>query len=308
MVAMNTKHPTKLLSMADLDTKLDDIYQPPTTLYAKGDEDLIKSGATDAAGRPYTYICIVGSRAHTEYGRYAAREIIKSLRGHPVVIISGLALGIDTIAHETALAFGMPTIAVLGSGLGDDVLYPYPNVGLMLEILDAGGLALSEYEDDVKPTRWSFPLRNRIMAGLSDAVIVIEGGAKSGTLITARLGLDFGREVIAVPGPITSELSQGPLSLIDQGATPLTHPSQILQILGLESDEMILREKTLRENAYERISPEERAVLDSLLAEPLDRDRILEKTGFQIRKLQVILTMLEIKNLIIERQGKIMRM
>jgi DNA processing protein len=308
MVAMNTNHMTKRLSMADFDTKLKDVYQPPSFLYAKGNENLINSALIDEDGRPYTYICIVGARNHTEYGRYVAREIIKALRGYPVIIVSGLAIGIDTVAHETALAFDMPTIAVLGSGIDDEVLYPYPNIDLLHRILDKGGLAISEYDDTTKATRWSFPLRNRIMAGLSDAIVVIEGGSKSGTLITAKLGLDFGREVIAVPGPITSPLSQGPLSLIDQGATPLTHPAQILQILGFESPELILYEKTLRENAYERISPEERAVLDSLSAQPLDRDEIMDAIGYPIHKLQIVLTMLEIKNLIIERQGKIMRL
>ncbi len=308
MVAMNTEHETKCLTMADFETKLRNIPQPPPVLYAKGDESLMLNGACDPHGRPYTYICIVGARNHSEYGRYVAREIIKCLRGHPVVIVSGLAIGIDTIAHETALAFDMPTIAVLGSGLGEDVLYPRVNIDLLQRILDKGGLALSEYEDAIRATRWSFPLRNRIMAGLSDAVVIIEGSSKSGTLITARLGLDFGREIVAVPGPITSPLSQGPLSLIDQGAIPLTHPGQILRILGFESEEMTLHDKTLRDHAYERVSQEERAVLDALLDMPIDRDEITSKTGYPIHKLQVILTMLEIKNLIVERRGKIMRL
>ncbi len=305
---MNTKHKTKRLTMSDFESKLRYIHQPPAFLYAKGNENLISTAFIDEDGRPYTYICIVGARNHTEYGRYVAREIIKALRGHPVIIVSGLAIGIDTVAHETALFFDIPTIAVLGSGLDEDVLYPYPNIDLLHRILDKGGLAISEYDDTTKATRWSFPLRNRIMAGLSDVIIVIEGGSKSGTLITARLGLEYGREVIAVPGPITSPLSQGPLSLIDQGATPLTNPEQILQILGFESPELILYEKTLRENAYERLSSEERVVLDSLLNQPLDRDEIMTITKYPIHKLQIILTMLEIKNLISERQGKIMRL
>jgi DNA processing protein len=296
---------TKLVWIKDVTSKLRELHNPPAFLYAKGDIGLINPNY--ASGAP-TYICIVGARSHTEYGRYVTREILKALRGQEIVVISGLATGIDTVAMETALLFNMPVIGVLGSGLDDSSVYPADNVSLVHRIIAAGGLVLSEYDDATKATKWAFPLRNRIMAGLSDAIVVIEGTSRSGTLITARLGLEFGRDIIAVPGPITSPLSQGPLSLIEAGATPLTHPGHILDILGLESPLMILREQTARENAYERTSPEERRVMECIASEPLDRDEIMARTDFPIHKLQIILTMLEIKNLIIERNGKIMRL
>ncbi len=303
---------SKHLWIKDTRSKLRHIHKPPSFLYARGNMELVKVGDSGrfygVPGTAYTYICIVGARRHTEYGRYVTREVIKALRGQQIIVISGLATGIDTVALETALEFDIPVIAVIGSGLDDSVIYPPMNVDLVHRIVDKGGLVLSEYDDMTRATKWSFPLRNRIMAGLSDAIIVIEGTYKSGTLITAKLGLEFGRDVIAVPGPITSPESQGPLSLIESGATPLMHPGHILEILGLESPELIIREKTLRENAYERTSPEERAVLESIASEPLDRDEIMERVEYPINKLQIILTMLEIKGLIMERNGKILRL
>lgn len=284
-------------------SKLNEIHRPPACLYFRGDADLIRSSRY---AEEYTYICIIGSRKHTEYGRYVTREILKVLRGQSVIVVSGLAEGIDTVALETAMEFRIPVIAVLGSGLGDSVIYPQSNIGLAHRIADGGGLVVSEHDDDVRATRWSFPLRNRIMAGLSDAIIVIEGTTKSGTMITARLGLDFGREVIAVPGPITSYLSRGPLSLISDGATPLTHPEHLLDILGLHSRDLILRERLIRENTYERLSPEELAVVRALVDQPLDRDSLRSRVRCQVHELQILLTMLEIKNLIVIRQGKIM--
>ena len=305
-------HESQHLWIKDTRSKLRHIHKPPSFLYARGNMDLVKVGDSGrfygVPGSAYTYICIVGARRHTEYGRYVTREVIKALRGQQIIVISGLATGIDTVALETALEFDIPVIAVIGSGLDDSVIYPPMNVDLVHRIIDKGGLVLSEYDDMTRATKWSFPLRNRIMAGLSDAIIVIEGTYKSGTLITAKLGLEFGRDVIAVPGPITSPESQGPLSLIESGATPLTHPGHILEILGLESPELIIREKTLRENAYARTSPEERTVLESIASEPLDRDEIMERVEYPINKLQIILTMLEIKGLIMERNGKILRL
>lgn len=299
-----TTNGIQLIWIKDTRSKLRQIHNPPSFLFSKGNPDLLLSPDMDA----YTYICIIGARKNTEYGHYVTREIIKSLRDQRIIIVSGLATGIDTIALETALEFDMPAIAVLGCGLDDSVMYPASNIDLAHRIVEKGGLILSEYEDLTRATKWSFPLRNRIMAGLSDAIVVIEGTSKSGTLITARLGLEFGREVIAVPGPITSPESQGPLSLIDAGAMPLTYPGQILQILGLESPELIIREKTLRENAYQRISPEEKAVMESIVNEPLDRDEIMQRIEFPIHKLQIVLTMLEIKGLIMERNGKIIKL
>ena len=176
-----------------------EIPEPPEKLYYRGalpDDDTV-------------LLAVVGSRKYSHYGKEACEQVVKGLRGYDITIVSGLALGIDSIAHRSALDAGLKTIAVPGSGLDDDALYPREHLQLAREIVEKGGALVSEYEPDFKATTWSFPRRNRIMAGLSKAVLVVEAERPSGTLITARLALDYGRDVFAVPGSIFSETSRG---------------------------------------------------------------------------------------------------
>lgn len=251
-----------------------------------------------------SYICIafVGSRAATTYGKDACERLIKGLASYPFCIVSGLALGIDTVAHKAALAAGLPTIAVPGSGLGRSVLYPRTNVQLAEEIVQKGGCLLSEFPPDFRATVWSFPQRNRIMAGLSQAVVIIEAQDKSGTLITARMALDYNRELLAVPGPISSPASRGTNRLIKQGAAPVTDAADILELFHIEP-------KTGAEAAEEALADctsEERRVL-ALLAEPKSRDLLARESGMDISELNMALTLLEIKELIREEFGEIRR-
>ncbi|MES3005459.1 MAG: DNA-processing protein DprA, partial [Patescibacteria group bacterium] len=148
-------------------------------LYTAGNTDLFYAKDTK-------FLCVVGSRQYTSYGKELCISLIKSLAGRPVIIISGLALGIDGIAHQTALDVGLPTIAVPGSGLHPNVLYPRSHLHLAEKIIEKGGLLASEYEPQIRASPWSFPMRNRIMAGLSHAVLIIEAEENSGTLVTAR--------------------------------------------------------------------------------------------------------------------------
>ncbi|MFT5179747.1 MAG: DNA processing protein [Candidatus Paceibacteria bacterium] len=172
-------------------------------------------------------ICIVGSRKNTEYGKKVCEELIKGLKGYPFSIISGLALGIDGIAHQAAIDAELYTAAVIGSGLNQ--IYPKSHMKLAGDILNSGGAIISEYANDDKASKYTFPERNRIMAGMSHAVLVIEATDRSGTLITSRLATEYNRDVLAVPGPVDSDGSFGPHMLIKLGAVPITSSEDILE-------------------------------------------------------------------------------
>lgn len=285
----------------DLPHLLREISDPPKVLYALGNTALLDDPSIK-------FLCIVGSRRYSSYGHDAVRHIIESLKGQPVAIVSGLALGIDSIAHSTALDLGLPCIAIPGSGLDKDVLYPRTHVDLAESILRHGGLLLSEFEPTTRASPWSFPMRNRIMAGLSHVVLIIEGEEDSGTLITARLALDYNRDVCALPGSIFSETSRGPLGLIKNGATPICSPEDLHRLLGLKTD-LILEDAPEKVEEYirEKIQncSEEEILLLSKLTEPKTREELLVATGIDLTKLQISISMLEIRGLISEEYGHI---
>jgi len=181
----------------------------------------------------HLFLTIVGSRNATNYCKEVCRTIIKELKDYPVVIVSGLAVGIDTYAHTYALEYGLPTIAVLGSGLSEEVLYPPSNRMLAQNIVKKGGCLISEYDYMFTPKRWSFPKRNRIMAGISHAVLVIEAEDKSGSKITVDLAYDYNREVLAVPGSIFSKYSAGCNKLITEGAVAICSGKDIINYFNL---------------------------------------------------------------------------
>lgn len=219
--------PIRILKPEDFPPLLLEISDAPKKLFIQGefpkDPNLI-------------FLSVVGSRNHTDYGAETCRTLITGLAGLPVVIVSGLALGIDTIAHTTALEVGLTTIAVPGSGLSQSVLYPKSNLDLAQKILQSGGCLLTEYEPTFRATKWSFPRRNRIMAGLCHAVLIIEAERKSGSLITAKLATEYNRDVLAVPGSIFSLKSEGPNFFIGLGATPITSTEELKTALGFSDD------------------------------------------------------------------------
>ena len=211
------------METSDIPHLLKEISDPPKQLYIRGilpSED------------EYKFLTVIGSRKFSTYGKQVCEHLIRGLAGYPIVIVSGLALGIDSIAHQAALDNHLTTIAVPGSGLDDSVLYPASNRGLAQNILRAGGCLLSEFEPTFKATNWSFPQRNRVMAGIAHATLVIEAENTSGTRITARLATDYNREVFAVPGSIFSPASEGTNELIREGATPVTRAEDILDFFG----------------------------------------------------------------------------
>ncbi len=276
----------KKLEPKDFPELLKEIDDPPSTLYLKG--RMPPKGSL--------LLCVVGSRKSGEYGRKACSKIIEGLAGHRVAIVSGLALGIDSFAHRSALKAGIPTIAVPGSGLDKRVLYPRGHRGLADDIVRSGGALLSEFEPDFKATKWSFPKRNRIMAGMSHGVLVIEAEERSGTLITARLGLEYNREVCAVPGPIFSSCSSGTNRLIQQGAYPITSADDIRELFNLKMT------KTEKGTVVKGLSKGEIAVIE-LITAPIGKNEVIEKSGMTASETNVLLSLLELKGLISESNG-----
>ena len=248
----------------------------------------------------YKFLTVIGSRKFTSYGKQVCEHLIAGLAGYPIVIVSGLALGIDSIAHRAALENKMITVAVPGSGLNDKALYPASNRPLAQQILISGGCLVSEYEPDFKATKWSFPKRNRIMAGMSHAVLVIEAENKSGTRITARLATEYNRDVLSVPGSIFNPSSEGCNELIREGASPVTCSADILEQLGFS------RENTLNQQQLLALEPEEQKIIDTL-HEPKSRNKIADEVGLNIIKLNILLSGMEIKGLIKEYMGKIQK-
>src|SRR5207247_2887071 len=177
-------------------------------------------------------VAVVGARSCTDYGAHVARQLARELAASGVVVVSGLARGVDGCAHRGALDPGGATVAVLGCGVDRD--YPRAHAGLAAQIVSSGGLIVSEYPPGVAPAPWRFPARNRIVAGLSVATVVVEARERSGALITADLALEEGREVLAVPGEITSGLSDGTNALLRLGATVVTCAADVLEAIGVE--------------------------------------------------------------------------
>lgn len=269
-----------------------EIPQPPKQLFRRG----------ELPPEDYVYLAVVGSRNFTSYGKEICEKLIAGLKGYPIVIVSGLALGIDTIAHRAALKNGLITLSMPGSGLDNTALYPRSNIKLAQEIVDAGGCLLSEMLPDEKSLLYSFPQRNRLMAGLSKAVLIIEAQEKSGTLITARMALDYNRDVLVVPGSAFSPNSKGTNNLIRQGATPVTNSDELLDALGFAIDKPIQTDK----EKYADCGKDEMKIID-LLLEPMPRDELIRASGMDASRAGALLSIMEIKDLIKEEYGEIRR-
>jgi len=237
------------------------------------------------------FLAVVGTRKITSYGQYATRYLAASLAASGLGIVSGLARGVDAIAHEAALSARGRTVAVIGSGV--DIIYPPENKDLYKKIYREGAI-ISEFPPGMPPLPGNFPARNRIIAGLSRGTLVTEGALRSGSLITASLAAKAGREVLAVPGPINAPFSQGPLWLIKNGATPVTCPDDVWEALGLSAARLSPKKRS----DFSSFSLEEKKILDLLSQEILAGDELAVKTGLPISKLNSLLTELEIKGII----------
>ena len=270
----------------DFPPLLREISDPPKQLYLRGQLPSVDK----------KWLAVVGSRACTPYGRQALEYLMGGLAGYPVVIVSGLAYGIDAEAHKAALRHGLPTVAVPGSGLDWNVLYPKANHGLAREILSSGGALLSEEKPETQAADWTFPKRNRIMVGLSHATLVVEAKEKSGSLITAKLATEYNRELLVVPGSIFSESSKGTHKFLKLGASAATEPADILRALGLAEA------VPLSPSERADLSPTEARVLE-LIASPLSRDELIRALELPISEANVLLSTMEIKGLIVENLG-----
>jgi len=261
-------------------TRLKELDQPPPLLYTQG--EIIPDDEWSVA--------IVGTRRVTAYGRQVAEDIAGSLARNGLTIISGLARGVDSIAHQAALNAGGRTISVLGSGL--DRIYPPENKRLA-EQIKANGALISEYSPSTPPEASNFPQRNRLISGLSLAVIVVEAGTKSGALITANFAADQGREVFAVPGNITSPGSMGTNRLISSGAHPMLSAEQVLEILelGLVAEHRSAR-VALPSDALEA------QLFETLGGEPLHIDEITNRTEIPVEKVTATLALMELKGMV----------
>ncbi|MFZ2500636.1 MAG: DNA-processing protein DprA [Minisyncoccia bacterium] len=266
-----------------------EIPQRPEKLWARG---VLPSDGTKL-------LTVVGSRAMTHYGQEVCQKLISGLSGYPISIVSGLALGVDTCAHKAALAANLHTLVVPGSGLGDDVLYPRSNRAFAKEILEKGGGFLSEYPADAVSRVHFFPERNRLMVGLADAVLMIEAGQKSGTLITARLACEYNRELLCVPHRIGDPHAFGPHLFTRLGATLVTEPMHILEALKIAP----------RESGEHRTPPTDLEDIEltiwGMLEEAKTRDEILRdaKGVAGTGELLTALVALELRGLIKEEFG-----
>lgn len=270
----NKLFPRKLLEIAD----------PPICLYVKGN---IEDYEFDDK-----HISVVGTRMPTSYGQKVTQDIVYSLVGSGYKIVSGLALGIDSIAHKSALESGGKTVAFLGCGV--DIIYPYSNAYLYNLILKKEGLIISEFPPGMNVLKGLFIARNRLISALSKSVIVIEGSDKSGSLITAKYAAEQGKDVYAIPGNITSIMSQAPNILIKEGARPIISLQDI-------SYEFNLRKKLkFKKSDYKNLSKLEIALIKVLENEPKSIDEILEETQNDISKISESLTNLEIKGYILK--------
>lgn len=280
----------EIKKLVSIPKRLAEISDPPKELYIAGK-------LPDMDDPELRFLAVVGSRKHSNYGRAACEKIIEGLAGYPIVIVSGLALGMDTIAHESAMRNNLLTLSVPGSGLHEKFLYPKSNFALAKEILKRGGCLLSELPPESIAAEWTFPRRNRIMAGISHAVLLIEAEEKSGTLITARLAMDYNRDVLVVPGDIGSRTSVGTNRLLKEGAHPCLGSKEVLEILGFQEQERTGK-------SYDNCTPEELAVLE-LLYEPMPKELLMQKYPGSATDLNMFLSLLEIKGHIKETMGEI---
>ncbi len=258
---------------------LREIYDPPKQLYIAGH-----------IPNANHYIAIVGSRMATPYGKRCTERLVSSIPDG-FCIVSGLAYGIDTAAHTACIQAGIPSIAILAGGHQKMSLR---EKRLAKHIIENGGAVISEQEPDKIPHKGLFPIRNRIISGMSKATIVIEAALRSGSLITARTAMEQNREVFALPGPVNSPQSAGTNGLIAQGAIPLINRSVITEYFGSAEKTRI---------AYKPENDTEKAILTHITDAPMHIDHMIEKTGMDAATIMATLSELELKQAIIQEAG-----
>lgn len=267
----------------------------PMLLYYKGSTNLNNA----------KIIAIIGTRKNTDYGQRVTEHLIEGLKAlDDVIIVSGLAAGIDAIAHKAALKNGVQTVGVLGHSL--DRIYPFTNRALANNMVQHGGL-LSEFPSGTKPDRRNFPVRNRIVAGMSDITIVTESDIKGGAMITAYLAVSYNRDVAAVPGRVFDGKSQGPNDLIKRNmAAPVSDADDVLQLMNWQADKT---KKSVQQKMFIELSEEERRIVNALQEkEKLHADDLLTAASFKASQLASVLLQLEMQGLVKSLPGKFYRL
>jgi len=267
-------------------------YDSPTLLYYKGTADL------NAA----KIVAVVGSRSHTEYGRQLTQTLIEELAAEPVLVISGLAYGIDAIAHKAAVKNGLATVGVMGNGL--DKIYPAEHTTLARDMLKEGGGLLTEFRSQTQPDKHNFPARNRIVAGMSDATVVVETGSKGGSMITAELANGYNKDVFAFPGRVNDTKSEGCNGLIRHNkAILLTDARQLLQTMGWEASKP--RTRKIQKELFIELTPEQKQILTLLKEkEAVHIDEINIRSGLSNSAIASAILTLELQQVILSLPGK----
>jgi DNA processing protein len=272
-----------IIGDTDYPYRLAEIANPPTILYVQGDI----SGLDNA-------LAIIGTRKYSPYGARITEKISKELSEAGIPIISGLALGIDGIAHRGCLAGNSKTIAVLGGGLDMSALYPKSHKSLAKTILQSGGALISESAPHKQPRPESFILRNRIVSGLSRGILVIEAPYKSGTMATVKFGLEQNRDIFAIPGNIDVKNSEGTNYLIQEGATLVTKAQDVLDTFGLE---MIVPTYSL-----DRFAPEQQDIIQYLSKQPMTIEQLAQHSNREVLEIMTILSILELSGIVSSTQ------
>jgi len=277
------------LGEEDYPPLLAEIYQPPAVLFYRGNLRTTHN----------LCLAVVGTRSYTPYGQRVVEDLIGQLTNSNLTIVSGLALGIDALAHYACVRHNINTVAVLGAGVEESGIYPSSNRLLAKKIIEQGGCLLAEYPPGTEPTRFSFPLRNRIIAGLARGTLVIEAADSSGSLITAKCALDYNREVFAVPGSIYNSQSIGTNQLIKQGAHPVVSVNDLVENLNLS---IIAHEARIDLDQY---TAEEQNLIRLLSPdEPYYIDKLAHLCKIKVNALSGTLAVLEMQGIIKDVGGK----
>lgn len=271
-------------------------YDSPTMLYYKGTADL---NATKV-------LAVIGTRSHTDYAKQVTEKLVRELATENITIVSGLAYGVDAIAHKTAVKNNLPTIGILAHGL--DQVYPLEHTGLAKEMIKNGGGLLTEFSSNSKPDKHNFPTRNRIVAGMSDATIVIETGIKGGSMITAELANGYNKDVFAVPGKITDSKSAGCIYLIKNNKAILfTEAADLMEIMGWQQKKKpsVKKQKEL----FIELSAEEKKVVSILKEKEIVHiDEINQQSGLNSSITAACILNLELQNVILSLPGKLYKL
>lgn len=273
------------LEQKDFPTKLQQIENSPKQLYYIGNIDLLYQDC----------FAIIGTRRITNYGIRNCKEFSKEIALRDIPIVSGMAIGTDTVAHKTAIEYGGSTIAVLGGGL--ERIFPKQNYELFNQIVEKGGLVITEYENDVEPDKTKFPQRNRIVSAISEGVLIVEAAYRSGTSITAKYARQQGKKIFAIPGKLDNSFGAGVNKLIKEGAILTTEIEDILvnypQFMN----------KKRKDEVQKEIKKEYKKIYKILNREDCTIDDLINQTDYEIKQLLKILSNMQIENIIIQEMG-----